>query len=106
MTATELHGRYRKAVEHTILEFYELCERRYCGDYEAVATIVDLLTAVKQTDLTDRQLEAIWLASQGYSQEDSGVLLGVSQQAFSKRYQSAIRKIAQTYEDIERRNAK
>lgn len=88
-----------RAVEHMIEEFNELCERRYYGDYEAVATIIDLLRAIREADLTDRQLEALWLTAMGYTQEDSGLLLGVSQQAFSKRYQSAVKKIAQVYNE-------
>ena len=97
--------KYINAVEHMIEQFYELCERRYYGDTDAIVNVVDLLAAIKEANLTDKQTVALWLTAVGFSQEDSGYILGISRLAFHHRYHSAVRRVAEVYEEIERKDS-
>ena len=97
-------GYYGRKIVQLIDDFYPLIERSYNGKYNVVDDILDLSTAIQKADLTDRQAQVIRLMADGYTQEESAEIIGISQQMVGKHINAAVRKIAKVYEQWARAN--
>ncbi|WP_079516544.1 sigma factor-like helix-turn-helix DNA-binding protein [Rossellomorea marisflavi] len=96
-------GKLHEIYVEALLEHLDgLQEKRNMGMYHLSDELLDLEHAIKDADLTDRQLAAIELYfAQGYTQHEAAPMLGVSRQMVAKHLESAIRKIANIYEQWE-----
>lgn len=86
-----------------LLEGYEeLREKRYYGLWHISDVFADLEEAMRLADLTDRQRETLRLYYFEHNeQSEIAERLGISQRVVSFHVESAIKKIANTYEHWE-----
>ncbi len=99
MTLTK-HEIYVKA----LLEGYEdLNEKKmYAGKWHLADELMTLDRAIELADLTDKQREALSLYFRyDLGQEDTAQRMGVSQPMITKHVATAIKKIANIYEEWE-----
>lgn len=89
------------AVESTLENVLRLdCRTTYNGDYKAVEILLDLDTAIKEADLTDRQLEVLRLYYvSGFEHKEIGDKLGIHRSTVSHYVRNAIKKIAKVFAD-------
>lgn len=88
-----------KGVGKLLRDFNGLSARRYDkADYAASDIIIDLLAAIHDANLTDRQLEAVNLVYiEDLTQEKAGERMGVTQQAVQMFVDGALKRIAAVY---------
>jgi RNA polymerase sigma factor (sigma-70 family) len=89
-------------VEALLEYYYELDAKRGSGIYHLSDELLDLDTAIQKAVLTDKQREIIRLYYGTHAeQSEISSVLGISQPMVHKHAKSAIRKIANIYEQWE-----
>ncbi|MGF9711643.1 sigma factor-like helix-turn-helix DNA-binding protein [Paenibacillus naphthalenovorans] len=77
---------------------HKIAERRFRGDYDASAILIDLHSAIESAALTERQAEAIaWVYGLDVTQTEAARQMGITQQAVQQAVESAAERIAGVY---------
>ena len=96
----------RKTTAKEVLSsLHTLRERRYVGDLSASDTLIDLSSAIKDANLTERQIEALELVYvKDLTQKRAGEQMGVGQNTVSMLISRAVEAIydamPQTFEEV------
>lgn len=73
-----------------LTNYHALVERQYVGDTDAICTLLDFATAVKDARLTDRQAEALRLVyGEGMTQKNAGESMGIKQPSVNSLLRAA-----------------
>lgn len=87
---------YAKAV---LTNYHTLKERRFVGDVGASDTLIDFEYALVIANLTNRQLEALWLIyDEDLTQKEAGERMGIGQDVVSEHIRKATEEIDEVYE--------
>lgn len=84
-----------KTIQGLVRFYYALrTETEYKFNSELLTTLIDIELAIKNSDLTDRQRTVLQLYMKGWTEDDIGKKLDITQQGVSKHIQLICRKLS------------
>jgi DNA-directed RNA polymerase sigma subunit (sigma70/sigma32) len=91
----------KEGVKEFLDDYLAIRERMYLkGDYAAVDMLADLETAIKKARLTDKQKQALYMRyvlDGTKTDEELAQEIGITQEAFWQRIDTACKKIAEVF---------
>lgn len=96
LEGSEFRSFSEQYVTYLIENFYQLYERRYYGNENAIVSLLDLQSAIREADLSEKQVQMVRCVMLGYTQREIASLLELTQPTVSHHLNNAVRKIART----------
>lgn len=85
-------------VKKLLRDRHAVSSARFTGDYNAADILIDLHSAINSANLTNTQTEIVaWISGADLTQKDTAQIMGITQQAVAKTYETACANIAAVY---------